>query len=74
MQKSAALALAGKTGTAESGVVKGVRAVNRTWFAGFFPAEAPQYVVVVMNEDGVSGNRDCAPVFKAIAEGIANSG
>ena len=72
--KSAALALAGKTGTAESGVVKGGRAVNRTWFAGFFPADAPQYVVVVMNEDGVSGNRDCAPVVKAIAEGIANSG
>lgn len=62
------LSLAGKTGTAESGVVQNGRAVYRTWFAGFFPADAPRYVIVVLNEDGTSGNRDCAPVFHEIAE------
>ena len=69
--RSSALPLAGKTGTAESGVFQDGRAVNRTWFAGFFPADSPRYVVVVLNEDGRSGNADCAPVFREIAQQTA---
>ena len=49
---------------------KNGKEVLRTWFAGFFPAENPSYIVIVLNENGVGGNVDCAPVFKAIAEGI----
>ena len=61
---------AGKTGTAQSGTYSGEKEILRTWFAGFFPAENPNYIVIVLNENGVGGNVDCAPVFKAIAEGI----
>ena len=69
--KSSILKLAGKTGTAESGVFDGSgQEVYRTWFAGFYPADEPRYIVAVMNEDGTGGNADCAPVFKEICEGI----
>ncbi len=68
--KSDLVSLSGKTGTAQSGIYKNGKEICRTWFAGFFPSDNPSYVVVVMNEDGVGGNADCAPVFKAICEGI----
>lgn len=69
--KSEVIKLAGKTGTAESGVYgEGGQEVYRTWFAGFYPADEPRYIVAVMNEDGTGGNADCAPVFKEICEGI----
>ena len=70
--KSNLVSLAGKTGTAQSGVYKNGQEICRTWFAGFFPAEAPEYVVVVMNENGMGGNSDCGPVFREICEGIIN--
>ena len=70
--KSNMVSLAGKTGTAQSGVYKKGQEICRTWFAGFFPAEAPEYIVVVMNENGMGGNSDCGPVFKEICEGIIN--
>lgn len=69
--KSETLKLAGKTGTAESGSFdeKGEELL-RAWFAGFYPADEPSYIVVVMSENGVGGNVDCAPVFREICEGI----
>ena len=69
---SEALSLAGKTGTAQSGIYKNGAEVCRTWFAGFFPADNPEYTVVVLNEDGSSGNADCAPVFREICEFLIN--
>jgi cell division protein FtsI/penicillin-binding protein 2 len=68
--KSELISTAGKTGTAQSGVFVAGKEILRTWFAGFFPADNPNYVVVVLNENGVGGNTDCAPVFRRIAEGI----
>ncbi len=68
--KSSLLSLAGKTGTAQSGVFENGREVCRTWFSGFFPSENPHYIVVVLNEDGEGGNVDCAPVFREICEKI----
>lgn len=67
---SSLVSLAGKTGTAQSGIYKNGKEVLRTWFAGFFPAENPHYIVVIMNEDGIGGNTDCAPVFREICEEI----
>lgn len=61
---------AGKTATAQTGqYVDGVEK-NQSWFAGFFPSQNPQYTIVILKEDGISGGIDCAPVFKAISEGI----
>ena len=65
---------AGKTATAESGWGGGDASVDQAWFAGFFPVEQPEYTVVIVKEDGVSGAVDCAPVFKEIAEGITELG
>ncbi|MEW6242687.1 MAG: penicillin-binding protein 2 [Bacillota bacterium] len=62
---------AGKTGTAETGVVSadGNR-LTYSWFAGFFPVGAPRYVMVVLDEQGMSGSVSAAPVFAEIAERI----
>lgn len=71
--KSDILSLAGKTGTAQSGVYKNQSEILRTWFAGFFPYNNPHYIVVVFNENGTGGNYDCAEVFKKICEETALS-
>lgn len=70
--KSSLMKLAGKTGTAESGVYnENGEEIYRTWFVGFYPANNPHYIVAVMSENGSGGNSDCAPVFKNICEWIA---
>ena len=63
---------AGKTATAQTGVYneKGEERLC-TWFGGYFPAENPQYSVVIVSEDGTAGGEDCAPVFKRIAQRIS---
>jgi penicillin-binding protein 2 len=58
----------GKTGTAETGIPGGGGTVIQAWFAGFYPAQTPKYVIVVLRENGVSGGADAAPVFRYIAD------
>lgn len=61
--RSEAIALAGKTGTAQ------VRGGGRhTWFICFGPVAAPRYAVAVMVEDGVSGGSTCAPIATRFLE------
>lgn len=50
---TAAVAVAGKTGTAELGTTK--QSVN-SWVTGFFPYEAPRYAFVVIMERGARSN------------------
>jgi len=59
---------AAKTGTAQTGIIKDNRRVLQAWYAGFFPYEQPEYICVVLIEDGQSGGADAGPVFKYIAE------
>ncbi|MBQ7549453.1 MAG: penicillin-binding protein 2 [Clostridia bacterium] len=62
---------AGKTATAQTGVFdENGREICNTWFGGFFPADEPEYVVVVFRQGGTSGAEDCAPVFRSIADRI----
>ena len=62
---------AGKTATAQTGFFNADGTEKLcTWFAGFFPADDPEYTVVVLKEDGTTGGGDCAPVYKKIAERI----
>ena len=61
---------AGKTATAETGRVTENGKQVHTWFAGYFPAVNPEYVVVVFREDGSSSASDCAPVFRDIADAL----
>ena len=59
----------GKTATAQTGRFhENGDEVLQGWFAGFFPAENPRYVVVVLCEDARSGNQDASPVFREIAD------
>ncbi|HET7631022.1 MAG TPA: penicillin-binding protein 2 [Gemmatimonadaceae bacterium] len=51
------VALAGKTGTAQSGVLRNGVEQDHAWFAGFAPADNPRIVVVVMIEFGGHGPR-----------------
>ena len=61
----------GKTATAETGWTRNGKKVNHAWFAGFYPGENPEYAIVVLAENGVSGSQSAAPVFKEIANGLA---
>ena len=49
--------LAGKTGTAQTGIRKNGVELNHAWFAGFAPANDPKILVVVMIEFGGEGPR-----------------
>ncbi len=62
--------VAGKTATAQSGEYIDGKERLVTWFAGFFPYEKPEYVAVIVCEDGESGSKDCAPVFSSLAKSI----
>jgi len=58
---------AGKTATAQTGKYKNGVEITHSWFCGFFPAENPKYVAVVMVESGVGS----AEIFSNIADSIA---
>ncbi len=60
---------AGKTATAQTGRYddNGIEITN-SWFCGFFPADEPQYVVIVMSEG--ASQVSTAKVFSTIADKI----
>lgn len=58
---------AGKTGSAQVGA-RGTSI--DAWFSGYAPVKNPRFVVTVMIEQGESGGKTAAPVFKAIMERI----
>lgn len=60
---------AGKTATAQTGKVDAEgKKINNSWFCGFFPAEEPEYVVVILSEGG--NTADTSEVFANIADRI----
>lgn len=63
----------GKTSTAETGWIENGKTINQAWFAGFYPADSPKYVIVAMCENGKAGGADAGPVFKYIADSLAPS-
>lgn len=54
-------AVAGKSGTAETGIFKDEKQLHNKWFAGYFPYDNPKYALVTVNlgvygdEGGVNG-------------------
>ncbi|HWD09525.1 MAG TPA: penicillin-binding protein 2 [Actinomycetota bacterium] len=60
--------IAGKTGTADVGVNGTLEPY--AWFASYAPANNPQYVVVVMLDQGGFGAQTAAPIAKRIYQGI----
>lgn len=64
------ISVAGKTGTAETGV----NGRNTTWFVAFAPAEEPKVAVAVALENQAStGGRTAAPIARAIMESLLSS-
>jgi peptidoglycan glycosyltransferase len=66
-----ALAIAGKTGTAEN-----PRGAAHSWFIGFAPAQSPTLAVAVLVEHGGYGSSAAAPIardllLKALGLGAA---
>lgn len=60
---------AGKTATAQTGrYYEDGTEITNSWFCGFFPAESPEYVAVVMSDSKL--NVSTASVFAQIADGI----
>ena len=64
------LKTAGKTATAQTGRTENGEEIYNSWFAGYFPADNPEYAVVIMRENGNGGSTDCAPLFRMIAETV----
>ncbi len=64
----------GKTSSAQTGIIEnGIEKLN-VYFTGFYPAEVPQYVITVFAENGVSGGKTCAPVFREICDFLVDEG
>ncbi|MEN6566837.1 MAG: penicillin-binding protein 2 [Veillonellales bacterium] len=62
---------AGKTGSAETGRQNSRgQGINHAWFAGYAPLNNPQYVMVVLVEEGMSGGDVAAPIFREIMTAI----
>ena len=68
--ESRILQTAGKTATAQTGRKENGEEIYNSWFAGYFPADNPEYAVVIMRENGNGGSKDCAPLFRMIAETV----
>lgn len=67
------ISVGAKTSTAQTGRYdeKGDELCH-AWITGFFPARKPKYAVTVLIENGGYGNDAAAPVFRRIAERIAD--
>ena len=62
----------GKTATAQTGKYDGEgNEYLQAWFAGFVEVGGGSYSIAVMAENGVTGGVSAAPVFRDIANGIA---
>ena len=61
--------VAGKTGTAEVGLTKAGKQ-DTSWFAGFAPANNPQFVVVTMLEEAGTGGSAAAKVVRRVFDGM----
>lgn len=58
--------VAGKSGTAETGADD--EAVNNQWFAGYFPADHPKFVLVVLDLDHKDGEVKAYDVYERIVK------
>lgn len=64
------LAIAGKTGTAESGGPQ----QDHAWFAGYVPAESPRYAFVVVLEHAGSGATAAGSVARNLVQRMQQLG
>ena len=74
-QASAApLSVGGKTATAQTGQYKDGKEVLNRFFAGFFPADEPQYVLVILCDGNGDNHAVPAKIFAEFVEMVAAAG
>lgn len=62
--------VAGKTGTAETSVIHEEEQLHHKWFAGYFPFDEPQYVLVTVNVNVPGDQGGVNPLFADIVQMI----
>ena len=63
---------AGKTGTAQTGRYNAAgEEYKNLWFAGFYPADAPRYTIVVMQDDQTDAANSSAAIFARLCDALA---
>ena len=68
--QTAAYAIAGKTGTAQTGSFRGEKELYNKWFAGYFPFENPKYALVAVNMDVAIDEGGIYPIFKDSVDAV----
>ncbi|MEG2931096.1 MAG: penicillin-binding protein 2, partial [Ruthenibacterium sp.] len=62
----------GKTGTAQTGrYTEDGEEIMDAWFAGFYPADKPEYTIVVLMDSGTHDSDDACTVFARVADALA---
>lgn len=69
--KPKTVSAAGKTATAQTGKYENGAEICAGWFCGFFPAEDPQYTVIVFSENTAKQSASCGEIFAGLADRIA---
>lgn len=62
--------VAGKSGTAETGIIDGDRQLLNKWFAGYFPFEQPKYALVAVNLGVDDSGGSVTPLFADMVKGL----
>ncbi len=68
--KPKTVSAAGKTATAQTGKYRYGIEISESWFCGFFPADEPEYIVIVFSEDDQRQDLTCSEIFRNIADSI----
>ena len=63
-----------KTGTAQTGQSTEEGEVVQLWYTGYFPAQAPRYVVTVLRADSTDNGKQGAAVFQKVADQLEKQG
>ncbi|WP_080844802.1 peptidoglycan D,D-transpeptidase FtsI family protein [Cytobacillus gottheilii] len=61
-------AVAGKSGTAQTGAMSGEVELHNKWFAGYFPYDQPKYALVTVNLDVPADSGGVNPLFAEMVE------
>lgn len=64
--------VAGKSGTAETGIMADGKQLHNKWFAGYFPYKNPKYALVTVNLEVTEDTGGVNPLFADIVKEIYN--
>lgn len=64
--------VAGKSGTAETGIFEGEQQLLNKWFAGYFPFENPKYALVTVNLNVYDSEGSITPIFADMVKELYN--